>query len=76
MNDELLTTEQGDIPDAGTESEFEEITSDEVDRVVAALEELMESTASLNIQAYLEEAASGIYRLVYDDEEEELSEAA
>lgn len=56
------------------EDDFEEITSDEVDRVVAALDELMESTESLNIRAYLEEAAANIYGLVYDAED--LEEAA
>ncbi len=56
------------------EEEFEEITSDEVDRVVQALEDLAETTQSLNIKAYLEEAAANIYCLVYD--EEDLEEAA
>ena len=59
-----------------SEDEFEEICSEEVDRVVAALDELMESTESQNIRSYLEEAAAGIYCLVYDDEDEELEEAA
>lgn len=56
------------------DEDYEEITSDEVDRVVAALEELMESTTSLNIRCYLEEAAANIYCLIYD--EQDLEEAA
>ncbi|QDT25675.1 hypothetical protein [Gimesia panareensis] len=51
--------------------EFEEITSEEVDRVVAALESLIESTDSENIRSYLEEAMNEIYYLVYEDEEGE-----
>jgi hypothetical protein len=52
--------------------EFEEITSEEVDRVVAALESLIESTDSENIRSYLEEAMNEIYFLVYEEEEDEL----
>ena len=68
--------------DAEGEDELEEITSDEVDRVVAALEELMESADSENIRTYLEDASNNIYYLVYDVEEEdeenldEIAEAA
>jgi predicted dinucleotide-utilizing enzyme len=50
------------------EEEFEEISSDEVDRIVAALEELVESASSENIKTHLEEALNGIYYLVYDEE--------
>ena len=56
--------------------EYEEICSDEVDRVVAALEELAATVTSETIQAYLEEASSNIYYLVYEDEEGEASAAA
>lgn len=60
------------IPD-----DMEEITSEEVDRVVAALEKLIESVESENIRAYLEEASYQIFYLVYDDEDfEVLDEAA
>lgn len=48
--------------------EYEEITSEEVDRVVDALDRLMESVQSENVKHYLEEAASNIYYLVYEDE--------
>ncbi len=51
------------------EIEYEEITSDEVDRVVAALEELMASTNSETIKAFIEECSTNVYYLVYDDEE-------
>ena len=53
------------------EAEYEEISSDEVDRVVHALEGLIAETASENIRAYLDEAAENIYRLVYDDEDQQ-----
>lgn len=59
------------------DDDYEEITSDEVDRVVAALDELIEATVSLNIRACLEEAAANVYGLVYDEEDlDDLSEAA
>lgn len=54
-----------------TEEQFEEITSEEVDRVVAQLETLIESTDSENIRSYLEEAMNEIYYLVYEEEEGE-----
>ncbi len=47
--------------------EFEEISSDEVDRVIAALEELAASVSSQTIQSYLEECSNNIYYLVYED---------
>ena len=53
------------------EDQFEEITSEEVDRVVAQLESLIESTDSENIRSFLEEAMNEIYYLVYEEEEEE-----
>lgn len=55
---------------AGEEQDFEEICSDEVDRVIEALEALGASTASENIRHFLDEAANQIYDLIYDDEEE------
>ncbi|MBL8810269.1 MAG: hypothetical protein JNM43_08840 [Planctomycetaceae bacterium] len=54
--------------------EYEEISSEEVDRVVDALDRLIESVQSENIKHYLEEAASNIYYLVYEEEEETVSE--
>lgn len=53
---------------------FEEITSEEVDRVVAALEILSESVSSETIQSLLETCSNEIYYLVYEDEE--MGEAA
>jgi hypothetical protein len=58
--------------------EYEEITSDEVDRVVGALESLMETVESENIRSYIEEAVNSIYYLIYEDEDldEPAAEAA
>ena len=66
---------------ASDDDEYEEITSDEVDRIVESLERLINSTESVNIQTYLEEALNNIFYLVYDqehdvDEDEDLAEAA
>jgi len=47
--------------------EYEEITSDEVDRVVEALDALMETIVSENIRTYLEEASENIYQLIYEE---------
>lgn len=52
------------------DQEFEEISSDEVDRVVEVLDGLIENIQSENIKHYLEEASSNIYYLVYEDEED------
>jgi len=61
------------------EDEYEEVSSDEVDRVVMALIELIESVESENIKTYLEEASNNVFYLLYefenDDEEEESGEA-
>ena len=62
MSEEILENEEQD---------FEEINSDEVDRVVEVLDGLIENIQSENIKHYLEEASSNIYYLVYEDEEEE-----
>ena len=59
------------LPEPTTQDEnedYEEISSDEVDRVVEALDHLIEIVQSENIKHYLEEAASSIYYLVYEDE--------
>jgi hypothetical protein len=58
------------------EIEYEEIDSDEVDRVVAALEELGTSVASETIRAFLEEASANIYYLIYEDEDDSAQAAA
>ncbi len=49
--------------------EYEEISSDEVDRVIAALEQISNSTSSDTIKAFLEECSNNVYYLVYEDEE-------
>ncbi|APZ93618.1 hypothetical protein [Fuerstiella marisgermanici] len=59
--------------DAVDDQEFEEICSDEVDRVVEILDSLIENTQSENIKHFLEEASSNIYYLVYEDESEDSS---
>ncbi|MBI1346937.1 hypothetical protein GC163_11685 [bacterium] len=51
------------------EIEYEEINSDDVDRIVAALEDLSSSVNSETIKAFLEECSTNIYYLVYDDDE-------
>ncbi|MEY3457647.1 MAG: hypothetical protein RL215_804 [Planctomycetota bacterium] len=60
--------------------EYEEISSEEVDRVVEALDRLIEGAQSENVKHILEEAASSVYYLVYEDEgedgEEVLEQAA
>ncbi|MEQ8635473.1 hypothetical protein [Gimesia maris] len=60
------------MSEENNQEEYEEITSEEVDRVVARLEALIESTDSENIRSYLEEAMNEIYYLVYEEGEEEL----
>ena len=56
--------------------EFEEITSEEVDRVVESLETLAESVTSENIRTYLEDVTNTIYELVYDETDEVEDEEA
>lgn len=51
------------------DDEFEEISSDEVDRVVGILDDLIETVQSENIQALLEDASNNIFSLVYDEED-------
>jgi hypothetical protein len=58
------------------EFEYEEITHEEVDHVLAVLEELTGKVASETIRAFLEECSTNVYYLVYDDEEDDLSSAA
>ena len=83
MPHDHLTNEafdDADIPELEdcAEDEFEEITSDEVDRVVEALDHLIQSVQSENIRWMLEEAAGNIFSLIYDDDDvdEAASEAA
>jgi len=63
------------------EEEYEEINSEEVDRVVAVLEELAENVESENIRVHLTDAANAVYSLVYEEAdagegEEEIAVAA
>lgn len=60
---------------AAAADEFEEISSEEVDRVVEALDRLIAGVQSENIKHYLEEAASNIYYLVYEEEVDGTDEA-
>ena len=68
---ELEAEDVSDIEDG----EYEEIASEEVDRVVAALELLGESVASETIKSLLEGCSNEIYYMVYEDDDE-LGEAA
>ncbi|MCA9027728.1 MAG: hypothetical protein KDA86_21135 [Planctomycetaceae bacterium] len=71
MSDDLsINSQQADL----SVDEFEEISSDEVDRVVEALEGILATVESENIQAYLEEAINQIFTLVYDEEDLEAIE--
>jgi len=53
---------------AAADDDYEEISSEEVDRVVESLETLMATVDSENIRYYLEEATNRIYLLIYDDD--------
>ena len=64
-----------DVEAIASGSEYEEITSDEVDRVIEALEGLMAQTHSENIRSYLEEAADRIFELVYSEDADVVAEA-
>ena len=74
-----MTDEHNDILNAqhhlATSDEFEEISSEEVDRAVEALDRLIAGVQSENIKHFLEEAASNIYYLVYEQEVDETDEA-
>jgi hypothetical protein len=63
FDDAELSAELDDADD-----EFEEITSDEVDRVVESLDQLIQTVESENIRWLLEDAAGKIFSLIYDDE--------
>jgi predicted neutral ceramidase superfamily lipid hydrolase len=76
MNDHLpVDDELPDTLSSAADDDFEEISSDEVDRVVEALESLAATAESENIRYFLEEATLKIYLLVYGDDEAQ-SEAA
>lgn len=61
MADQFEDLQDEATPVAFNPDEYEEITSDEVDRVVAALDTLMQTVSSENIRAHLGEAADSIY---------------
>ena len=70
--------EEDDLPAAvpvDADDEYEEISSDEVDRMVEALERLAATAESENVRYLLEEATLKIYLLVYGEEDVQ-SEAA
>ena len=56
--------------------EYEEVSSDEVDNVVAALENLSETVTSEAIKDLIDDCVNSVYYLVYEDEEDVSSEAA
>lgn len=62
--------------DSASDGEYEEISSDEVDNIVEKLESLIDTVDSENIKNILEEAAASIYSLVYDEEDDDLADAA
>jgi len=66
--------EADDVSDL-MDGEFEEISSEEVDRVVAALELLSESIGSETIKSMLQNCSNEIYYLVYEDDDS-MSDAA
>lgn len=55
----------------GMEAEYEEeeITSEEVDRVLESLTNLLESVESATVHEYLEETYNQIFSLIYEEEE-------
>ena len=73
MSDELQfdSDELESAPVADDASDYEEISSDEVDRVVEALETLMATVDSENIRWYLEDALENVYGLIYSDDDEQ-----
>ncbi len=58
------------------DGEFEEISSDEVDKVIAVLEKLSDDVASETIKALITECSNSVYYLVYEDDDGSMSEAA
>ncbi|WP_417850204.1 hypothetical protein [Thalassoglobus sp.] len=59
--------EQQVLPMEEETTGYEVISSDEVDRTVASIEEMMSRIQSENIRAILDEAADEIYSLVYSE---------
>ena len=75
---EIMRPEDLQSDEIGIEDDFEVISGEEVDQVIAVLEELMDRVSSDNIRGCLEEATNAIFYLVYsdDDLEDQVSEAA
>ncbi len=69
MPDETISDQEN------ADEEYEVITSEEVDRVLDALEELTNSVESENIKVLLEEAADTIYSLIYEEEDDTQNQA-
>jgi hypothetical protein len=70
-----IEPDDADLHHAGPD-DYEEISSDEVDRVVEALETLAATVESENIRFHLNEATDAIYLLIYGDDDQPQSEAA
>ena len=58
------------------DGEYEEISSDEVDKVIAALEQLSDDVSSETIKALIAECSNSVYYLVSEDDDGSVSEAA
>lgn len=67
---------ESQLSDSDTEYEEvdEEISTDEVDRVLESLINILESVESATIHEYLEETYNQIFSLVYEEDEVEESE--
>jgi hypothetical protein len=68
--------EQQTLPLETLDDDYEVITSEEVDRVLDALDQLIASVQSENVRSCLEEAADSIYALIYGEEGEAGEEEA
>ena len=66
-----LSDEDGTDEDGTYEEIDEDISTDEVDRVLETVTSLLESVESATIHEYLEEAYNHIFSLVYEEEEAE-----
>lgn len=58
------------------DGEYEEISSNEVDKVIATLEQISDDISSETIKALLAECSNSVYYLVYEDDDGSMSEAA
>ena len=55
---------------------YEEVSTDEVDKIVATLENLSETVTSEAIKDLLDECLNSVYYLVYEDEDDAANVAA